>query len=443
MIIIRQTKKIFLTGLLGVVLCGAFKLLGEAVSQPPQLRKANQDICKRALNTTPLDVNLEDLKREFLFEKIILRSLDETTFRQDLRDGTKRFVYLDQSGGAFKEKETLKALKARIHTSVRRKLSFVLSTAEGQDADNIARTLKDGGTPSPPRVLNYSLVKDKNFPRIIENSLSLVKRTILVIHPDQFIEGLAQINGDVYEELIIHTDALYFLDLNDLKNEDNKNVLLTFLRKSQAVFFAVKISNWVSSVLDRVDAENRDRREIQIRNNSMFFNSVFSASKPHRHSFKEVRAAVQEAGIKNMDEYREAVAEGVLPHDFPLKPNSSFRKQWVSRDDFFGINPEVHSFHEVRQRVIDEGLQTWVEYKKAIESGLLPPSFPLKLHKAFPREYKGSDDFFGRTFEKVTAKVRELGISSLKEYQDAKKQGLLPSRFPSRPDLKFFEWAEW
>ena len=431
---IEQAKKIFFIGFFSISLCGASRALGEV----DPLSKADKGACRKSMNT-PLDVNLEELKKEFLFEKVILNPLNETELRKDLRGGKKRFLYLDRSGGVFQDKEMLKALRARIHTSVRRKLFFVLNTNEREIANNILKELGEDYT--PPRVLDYSLVKGGNFPGIIANSLSMTKRTILSIRPEHFIEGLSRIDQDTYEEMAIHTDALYFLDLNDLRNEEDKQMILAFLKKSQAVFLVAKSSQWMSSVLKRVGQRNNRRREkTGAKDRAMFL--IPQTHQPY--SYREVKTVVQEKGIKDMDEYREAVENGVLPPDFPLKPNSSFRKQWEGVEDFFGTAVEVkkYSFREVRQRVLDEGLQTLVEYQSAVKSGLLPSSFPIYPDSAFPREWKGADDFFGRTFERVLAKVKELGISNLEEYREAKRQGLLPNRFPGRPDLKFPQWLE-
>jgi len=127
----------------------------------------------------------------------------------------------------------------------------------------------------------------------------------------------------------------------------------------------------------------------------------FKLDKGEYLPFKEAKMYVNMLMIKSQKEWHQyAVLEKKLPVNIPKYPDieySSTEKEggWVSWSDWLGVKPKkLRNFKEARDFVRKMKLKNYRDWKKAINSGMLPADIPRDPHRAYRKDWKDAKDFF-------------------------------------------------
>jgi superfamily II DNA or RNA helicase len=167
-------------------------------------------------------------------------------------------------------------------------------------------------------------------------------------------------------------------------------------------------------------------------------------------SFKDSRDFARGLSVSGNKEWYSLYKLGKLPKDIPSRPDSAYKKDWISWKDFLG-NDKV-SFDECRDFARSLNLtkqDEWVEYTKL-------DSFPKKFPKSPNTFYNGQwvswkDFLIGnklenryKTFTESKKFVRNLKIKSVDEWKKYSLSEKIPSDIPKNPDSYYKEeWISW
>ena len=169
--------------------------------------------------------------------------------------------------------------------------------------------------------------------------------------------------------------------------------------------------------------------------------------------FEEARDHVRDLGLKSVKEWKEWCNSGERPPDIPFNPDRDYKGEgWLSWGDFLGYRPagEWQDFEKARDRVRSLGLKSRDEWKERSKSGKRPKGIPSDPDRVYKGEgWLSWGDFLGynkgyeyvagewRDFEEARDCVRDLGLKSVKEWQELSKSGDRPEGVPSHPETVY------
>ena len=193
--------------------------------------------------------------------------------------------------------------------------------------------------------------------------------------------------------------------------------------------------------------------------------------KDKRVSYNDARRFVCKLKLGSETAWRK-YCRGELP-DLPLKPKNiptdarSFygkTKEWISWGDFLGTGHRRgshRSYNEARTFVHSLSLQTQTEWFKYVRGEIKDkPSLPDDIAKSPSATYAKRGwinwaDWLGtrdirshRRFELARVYARSLGLKSIKQWNLASENGLIPNDIPKAPHYVYrnsgwISWADW
>eukprot|EP00947_MAST-08B_sp_MAST-8B-sp1_P006612 g6612.t1 len=182
-------------------------------------------------------------------------------------------------------------------------------------------------------------------------------------------------------------------------------------------------------------------------------------------SFTEARDFIRRLGLRSKKEWKEWSKSGQRPSNVPSNPDKVYKgKGWVSYPDWMGYQftagdqtrKEVLPFQDARETVRRLGLRSHKEWWEWSKSGQRPgnvPSHPDEVYKgkgwvSWPDwmgyQYTKGDETRKEmlSFQDARETVRQLGMTSNKEWKEWSKSGQRPSNVPGNPD-KVYKGKGW
>jgi hypothetical protein len=173
-------------------------------------------------------------------------------------------------------------------------------------------------------------------------------------------------------------------------------------------------------------------------------------------TFKEARKYVHKLGLKSQREYFTWRKSPDRPNNIPVKPERTYKEEWVNWGDWLGTNsiaPQNRkkdlylSFKKARKLVRSKKFKSYRQYqiwvqKESIEN--LP--YDARVYDEFTTngDWLGTNSIDPRkrvflSFEEAREYIHSLGMKSLKEYKQWAKTKR-PDFIPSSPYKKYKEW---
>jgi hypothetical protein len=114
--------------------------------------------------------------------------------------------------------------------------------------------------------------------------------------------------------------------------------------------------------------------------------------------FKEAKRYVNMLMLKSEKEWHHEVVANRIPVNIPRYPHIEYRKkgnEWSGYADWLGVKPvKFRSFKEARELVQKMNLKNGKDWRKAINSGMLPADIPKYPDTVYKKQWKGEKDFF-------------------------------------------------
>ena len=156
-------------------------------------------------------------------------------------------------------------------------------------------------------------------------------------------------------------------------------------------------------------------------------------------SFEEASAKARQAGISSMREYRKwQRGQGNMPSD----PDRIYAGQWQGWRHFLGT--EFLPFEEASAKARQAGISSKREYQKWQRG---QGNMPFDPRQVYPDQWQSWGHFLGiekkedfLSFEEAMLKAQSAGVSSSKKYN---KWQRAHRDMPSRPDQFYPEWQGW
>ena len=195
--------------------------------------------------------------------------------------------------------------------------------------------------------------------------------------------------------------------------------------------------------------------------------SAKERSKGYR-SFENARKFARKLGLKNREEWMRYCKSGKKPDDIPTSPRGSY-KEFKDWGDFLGTGKigkftksNTRSFKQARRFAHSlkmKGQNDWFEYCK---SGKKPSDIPSNPQLNYKKEWYSWPDWLGngntsirliteqrsklRPFKEARKFTRQLGFTSIEEWEEYCKSGKKPSDIPE--DLVWWYkegrgWGDW
>ena len=162
-------------------------------------------------------------------------------------------------------------------------------------------------------------------------------------------------------------------------------------------------------------------------------------------AYKKSSDYVKSLGLKSGLEFRMNWRAGLLPKEIPGNPRAVYKNSgWKSMNEFIGKKSnQFASFSEAKEYVKSLGLKSNKEYFTFVRLGKMKLNLPLKPFNSYKDQgFINMDDFLGNTnshlknwlsFDKAYEIVSKLGLSSMKEFQKAHHDGIIPNNIPISP----------
>ena len=166
--------------------------------------------------------------------------------------------------------------------------------------------------------------------------------------------------------------------------------------------------------------------------------------------FEEARKYTRSSGIKSGKEWREKWKLGELPNDLPSIPERVYKDDgFISMGDFLGtgsLHPSQYEFipfEEARIIIRNLNIPSSQKYREIWKEQIKKLSIPATPTLVYKEDgWISWGDFLGSkrrhqgnyyNFDKLKALIKEMGISSNKEYQEAYRNNQLPANARSVP----------
>lgn len=112
-------------------------------------------------------------------------------------------------------------------------------------------------------------------------------------------------------------------------------------------------------------------------------------------SYNEAKAWARKHKIKGLRGWKKAFTSRQIPWKFPAHPYQTYKKNWISWNDFLGTNKNPwrnknfkwRSFEETKKYVRKLGIKTQKEYMDFCKSGKKPIDIPVNPNKIYGRKF--------------------------------------------------------
>ncbi|MBC8304886.1 MAG: DEAD/DEAH box helicase family protein, partial [Pelagibacterales bacterium] len=164
-------------------------------------------------------------------------------------------------------------------------------------------------------------------------------------------------------------------------------------------------------------------------------------------SFKEARIFARSLKLSQRKEWDILFQKNKLPKDIPLAPHNTYKNQFVSYSDFFGITMKTAkrnfmSFKKAKKFVLKLNLKNQKDWMKYSKGGSKPdnlPGDPAGIYKG--KGWKNLGDFLGtgriatkkrnyRSYEKTKKYIRKFKFKSGNEFEKFASSIKCPSDIP-------------
>lgn len=174
------------------------------------------------------------------------------------------------------------------------------------------------------------------------------------------------------------------------------------------------------------------------------------------YSFETSREKVRKLNIGSITDWKKRRRRNEIDERIPSNPNHTYKSDWISWNDWFGndkvssneIAARFISHDKAREFLKDKNLKSWPEYKNFIKKNkidFLPPN-PSNSYKTKIKieEYLNFEKIDYFNFQESKDHIRDTGIKTQRQYQEARELGKISKRFPSNPD-RFYknDWSTW
>jgi hypothetical protein len=180
--------------------------------------------------------------------------------------------------------------------------------------------------------------------------------------------------------------------------------------------------------------------------------------------YQECKKFCNDNDIKTQQGWDKFKKENGLPYNIPKYPAKVYKdKGWKSWGDFTGyISPNTvnfMSYEEAKKITQDNNIKSREEWKTFIQSNEKPVDFPITPNQTYRNKgWEGWTIFFGKngrtskkfgnhylTYNECEKFVRNLKLSSLKEWGEYISSNELPSNIPHYPNQQYKNegWVSW
>ena len=166
--------------------------------------------------------------------------------------------------------------------------------------------------------------------------------------------------------------------------------------------------------------------------------------------FSEARAFVQQLKFRTWADWKAYCKSGKRPRDIPRDPRKIYGGEFRGMRDWLGLahTPRFRSFADARAFVQTLRLTTYADWKAYAKSDNKPRDIPSSPERAYPEEFIGIGDWLGtgrvaaskqtyRSFSDARSYVRDLKLTSEKEWKEYLKSGAKPADIPARPKIVY------
>ena len=179
-------------------------------------------------------------------------------------------------------------------------------------------------------------------------------------------------------------------------------------------------------------------------------------------SFDEARKYVHSLKLKSTNEWRQYCKSDKRPMNIPSKPTDVYPEfkgynDWLNTNNLKAGSIEYLSFEKARKYVRKlnlKGIKEWKEYINSENYNEKIPKAPFNIYKN--KGFVSIPDFLGyeatygisrkeATYNEVKMFCAKLKVKSANDYRMKRKEGKLPSYFPSTPSRYFQNkgWSNW
>lgn len=175
--------------------------------------------------------------------------------------------------------------------------------------------------------------------------------------------------------------------------------------------------------------------------------------------FLAVKKRIKKHKIYSQRRYKELKKLGYL-EDLPWDPSTYYKHSgWVSWGDFLGNNNVATQdvvflpYEEAKALIQSKGIINSRDYRTKVELGELP-GLPTTPNKTYKDQWSHWGEFLGTgdkkrilasnppPYEELKKAVRELGVTSKRDYKYKRDNYKLPIGAPSKPE-RYKEWTSW
>jgi hypothetical protein len=172
--------------------------------------------------------------------------------------------------------------------------------------------------------------------------------------------------------------------------------------------------------------------------------------------FEEARAFVHTLSLKSSDEWATYCKSGAKPDDIPTAASAVYKDHgWAGMGDWLGTGRtrSYRSFEQACDFVRELGLSSVQEWQRYCKSGLKPHDIPNAPEHVYRNSgWKSYSDWVGNgrnrnflPFEKARTEVHKLCLNNEKEWRNCHASGKMPPGIPRKPELvyKSTGWCGW
>jgi hypothetical protein len=159
-------------------------------------------------------------------------------------------------------------------------------------------------------------------------------------------------------------------------------------------------------------------------------------------SFQKARKFVRRLQLHDTYEWEAYCKSGFLPKIIPSNPSYFYKDQWKGIPDWLGVKNSFASYNDLKKLVRDLKITTLKQYTDLKKRGIISDYYPASPAD-FYKNWKGYRVLFGTvrpkilSFEKAKQLVQKLGVATSKEYNKLSAQHLLPACLPTNPPVRY------
>jgi len=112
-------------------------------------------------------------------------------------------------------------------------------------------------------------------------------------------------------------------------------------------------------------------------------------------SYKEAKDWARKSGIKGLRGWKKAYTSRKIPWKFPAHPYDTYKKDWISWNEFLGTNKNPwqsknfkwRKYEDTKKYIQKLGIKTQSEYSKFCKSGKKPDDIPVNPNKIYGKGF--------------------------------------------------------